>query len=131
MFASRSGVYAGSPYGNGIELGGYGVGGWSVSAGAQEAYCNGSGGGSDSCVPFPAAVAPTSMSYGAAAVPLFAASSYDNDHQHHHVQHYHHHQQQQKQSLEDLDEEVGEFDGESSRCQPADDNKDWIKYQTL
>ena len=132
MFASRSGGYPGSPYGSGSELSGYVAGGWSVSM-TQEAYCN--GGGGETCVQFPEAGGSTSMSYGAAAVPLFVASPYDPGH---HVQHYHQPHQQQKQQLEvendNLDNDAGEFEVENSRrvtLQSADENKDWIKYQPL
>ena len=125
MFASRSGVYPGSPYGSGSELGGYGSGGWSVSM-TQEAYCNGAAG--ETCVQFPEAVGSTSMSYGATAVPLLVASPYDHGQHHHHIQHYQHQKQQHE------DDEVGEFEVESSRrvsLQSADEHKDWIKYQPL
>jgi len=139
MFVSRSGGYPGSPYGSGGELGGYGAGGWSVSV-TQEAYCNGAaGGGGETCVQFPETVGSTSMSYGAAAVPLFVASPYDHaphHSHHHHAQHYQQQHQQHKQQLDDddLDDDAGEFEVENSRrvaLQSADENKDWIKYQPL
>ena len=149
MFACKTGDgsgYPSSPYGN--ELVGYGTGGWSVSV-TQDAYCNGSGGGSEvGGVQFAPAVGSTTMPYGTAAVPvpLFVAAPYDHDSHHHHTQHYHHlpppphhHQQQQqqhRQQLEDddVDDDAGEFKAQSSRrvtLQSSDDRKDWIKYQPL
>jgi len=131
MFASRSGGYAGLPYGSGSELGGYAGGGWNVSV-TQEAYCHRAGAGGETCTQFPEAVGSTSMS---TAVPLFVASPYDHGHHHHHIQHYHQqHQHQQQLQDDDLDDDNGEFEAESSRritLQSADENKDWIKYQPL
>jgi len=128
MFASRSGGYPSSPYGSGSDLGGYGTGGWNVSV-TQKAYCNGAGDGSELGLQFPDSIGSTSMSYGAAAVPLFVASPYD--HGHHHIQHYQH--QHHKQQLDDdLDDDDGDFNSSNRvSLQSADENKDWIKYQPL